>query len=362
MKLRISIIGCGQICEAHLREIDHIAGADVVAVCDILHPLAEDVADRFNIRHVFSSYRTMMNETQPDVVHITTPPHTHAEIGFEAIAGGCHIYLEKPFGLNYQQAEEIVQAAKARGVIVCAGFSQLYDLVSARAREYIGSGKLGEVVHIESFYGNSHDGNFSRLFLNDPEHWINKLPGRLFQNIISHPLYHITPYLTEPVEKVQCLAFDRSANSIFFDELRVMLQAGGVTGYLTFTSGVKPITQFVRIYGTRAIAEIDLANHAFRFYSTTQFPGPAARVYNLIRAGKQSAIEGMRHAKQMWSGKDRFFAGMGNLSAAFYDNIRQGNLMPPIDYNEVLKVSSIMDEICRQCRELEVKQREGSFN
>ena len=361
-KIRVAIVGCGQISEAHIKEIKFIKGAEIVGVCDILESLAQDIAERNDIPYVFNNVENMIDRVRSDVVHITTPPHTHLPIGLQVLEKGVNAYIEKPFGLNFEEAEKLIHAAQKNRVLVCAGFSQLYDMVSLKLRKFINDGKLGEVVHVESYYGNSLEGSFSRIFLNDENHWIHKLPGKLFQNIISHALYHITPYLPDNYNTIKCLAIDRSKNGVFFDELRVLLLAGNVTAYITFTSSVNPITQFFRIYGTESIAEMDLANHGFRYYQKTKLPGPVARVYNSVSIGRQNIKEGIRHAKQMWRGEDRFFAGMGKLFAAFYGNIRRGELTPPVAYDEVLKNATIMDEIGRQCRELETEQRRGILN
>ena len=361
-KIRVAIIGCGQISEAHIKEIKLINGAEIVAVCDLLRTLAEDLAERYVIHGVYEDFKAMIEFENLDVVHITTPPTTHLGIGLEVLQRGCHAYIEKPFGTSYREAERLIDSARLNQVVVCAGFSQLFDVVSVRFKEFFAKGQLGDVVHIESYYGDNLEGNFNRIFLNDKQHWIHKLPGKIFQNVISHALYHMTPFMDDPVNAMQCFTIDRSGRGGFFDELRVMMQSGSVSGYLNYTSGVRPITQFVKYYGTKGIAELDLANHAFRFHRPTHLPGPVARVVDSISYGKQSIIEGLRHSKDMWRGKDRFFAGMGNLISAFYDSIREGRLSPPVPYDEVLKASAIMDEIGRQCSQLEDARIAGGLN
>ena len=357
--VRIGLVGCGQICEAHLREICLISGAELVGVCDLSEPLALDLAERFNVPRAFCNYEKMVEEVKPDVVHITTPPHTHVRIGTDVMRKRCHTYIEKPFGMSYQEANEIIETAKANRVIACAGFSQLYDVVSRKLKTFVTDGQLGEVVHIETYYGNSLDGSFSRLFLHEKDHWIHRLPGKLFQNIISHALYHVVPLLPGPIEKMVCFAEDRSRNGVLMDELRVMMQAGSVSAYLTFTSAVKPIVQFVRIYGTKGIAEVDFGNHGFSYIKSTSLPGPIARVKSGFDLGKQFARGGIRHAWDMLKGKDRFFAGMGGLFADLYRRIQEGDETPPIPYEQVLRVSAIMDEIGRQCQEIEGESKKG---
>jgi predicted dehydrogenase len=347
--IKVSIIGCGQIAEAHLKEISYIKNVRVVGVCDRIRYLAEDAAMRFCVKEFFTDYKQMIEKCRPNVVHITTPPTTHLRIGLDVLDLGCHTYIEKPVGLNLGETRELIETAVKNKLILCPGFSQTYDLVAQRMAKHVGDGRIGNVVHLETYYGNSLQGSFSRIFLQDKEHWINKIPGKLFQNIISHAIYHVTPFLNYPFDEVHCIAFDRSRNDMFNDELRVMIRSGKVTAYITFTSNVQPITQFVRIYGTKGIAEMDLGNHAIYFYETTTLPGPFARVHQLIQKGERFIREGIRHGWLMASGRDRFFAGMGNLLEKFYENIRSKNPLPPISYDEVFKSSALMDEIVRQC-------------
>lgn len=348
-KIKVAIIGCGQISDAHLGEISLLADAEVVAVCDLLTPLAEDTADRFNIRNAYSDYHKMIEETRPDVVHITTPPHTHLPIGVDVIRKGCHTYIEKPFGVSLEEASKIIEAAQANNLIACAGFSQLFDVVTKRVNEHIQSGRLGDIVHMETYYGESLDGNFSRLFLQNKAHWIHNLPGKMFQNVISHALYHIVPHLPDKIEKVSCLTQDRSNNGVLDDELRVMIQSGNVTGFVTYTNSVHPITQFFRLYGTKSIIHVDLGNHNLTITDTTGLPGPIARIRNAMVPGKNLIREGALNIKNLFTAKDRFFAGMGGLFDSLYQNIRDDRIQPPVPYEHILKHSSLMDEIGKHC-------------
>lgn len=349
-KIRVAVVGCGQICDAHLLELGFLSEAEVVAVCDLIPHLAEDTAERFGIRGVYTDHRQLIDEVHPDVVHVTTPPHTHRPIGLDIVSRGCHAYIEKPFGVSFEEAAALIDGAKNNGVMVCAGFSQWYDDAVVRFRRVLAEGLLGDIVHFESYYGDSLEGSFSRLFQRDPDHWIHRLPGKLFHNLISHALYHVVPLFRDPVERIVCFTQSRSNDGLFDDELRVMLQSRSVTGYLTYTSAVKPIRQYVSLYGTRAIVEIDFTNHILKITDTTELPGPFARVRNALVGGKRLISEGFRHLRRMSNGTDRFFAGMGRLFSAFYSSIRQGRNEPPVPYHVVLDVSAILDRIANQCR------------
>lgn len=61
-RVKIEIIGCGQISEVHLREISFIREAGVVGVCELIRILAEEKVERFVFRNLFCNYRKMLNE------------------------------------------------------------------------------------------------------------------------------------------------------------------------------------------------------------------------------------------------------------------------------------------------------------
>ena len=317
-KVRIAMIGCGQICSDHLGEIAHIPEASVVGVCDLQGLLAQDMAERFGVGGWHTDFKKMVEETRPDVVHITTPPATHFDIGSYLLDKKCSIYVEKPICLSKDDTVRLIEKAKANNLIVCPGFMQLEDVAASRFRKFRESGKLGDVVHIESYWGNSLADNYSKIFLRTKSHWIHDLPGKLFQNIISHCIYHIVPFMPGEIDEIKCFIQDRSKNSVLPDELRVVIRCGDVTAYVTFTSAVKPIKQFVRFYGSNAIVELDFANHIFVSYENTALPGPLGRVRNAVVPGMTSILQGVINAKNFLLGKDRYFLGMCELFKLFY--------------------------------------------
>lgn len=344
-KTRVAIVGCGQISDAHLGEIKLIDGAEVVAACDLSHLLAQDTAERFGIGSYYTDYRRMIEETKPDVVHLTTPAHTHLPIGIDVLGRGCHAYVEKPFGINAEEANRLIDAAQRNNRLVCAGFSQWYDRVSVLFRDAMDNGRIGDIVHFESYYGNSLEGNFAKLLLKDKEHWVNRLPGGMFHNIISHALYHVVPLLSGPIEEISCASYDRSGNGVVDDELRVLLKSERVSGYVTISSSVRPVTQFVRVYGREGIAELDFANHVYSERAKARLPGFLGRVQTAISNGKHLVAEGLRAGYLAGRGKDRFFSGMGRLFEEFYEGIREGRDEPPIPYRVVRDVAEATDMI-----------------
>src|SRR5947209_3420949 len=99
-KCKVALVGCGQIADAHLQEVRKVAGAELVAVCDRHAELAGQAAARFGVPAAYQDLGRLLREARPDVVHVTTPPHTHAAVARECLEAGAHVYVEKPFALN----------------------------------------------------------------------------------------------------------------------------------------------------------------------------------------------------------------------------------------------------------------------
>ena len=102
--LRIAIVGCGKIADAHAAQIRRIEGCDIVAVCDREPLMAKQLAERFSIPQHFSDVGPLLAGAKPDVVHITTPPASHFPIARQCLQAGCHVYVEKPFTLEVAEA------------------------------------------------------------------------------------------------------------------------------------------------------------------------------------------------------------------------------------------------------------------
>ena len=129
---------------------------------------------------IYSSAEDLLNQIKPDVVHICTPPATHATLAKLALDHGAHIYVEKPFTLSTHDAKEVLSLAKDKGLQVCAGHQLLFESPALRADEC--SKKLGRIVHIESYFSfnpvrHSKDGRTA----------ISPLDQLL--DILPHPVY-----------------------------------------------------------------------------------------------------------------------------------------------------------------------------
>lgn len=345
-RLRMALIGCGQIADAHLQEAAKVDSVEVVAVCDMHLDLAKQAAARFRTPGIYDNLDRMLAEVKPDVVHITTPAHTHGPLTMKALAAGCHVYVEKPFTLDALEAEVVITAAESAGKKLCIGHDQLFDPTWLDCRARIAAGQIGQVRHIESTLGYPISGQFGAVVAGDPRHWVRQLPGGLFQNTISHPLYRILDLLPDPHPRVEA-RWDRTKYD-FPTELWVQLRGAEVTGSLTFTSSVYA-QRVTRVYGDKGMLEVDFDAQTIRRHTAPKLPGAFGRLEMPFRQWREGARNLRRNLWRFLKCEIHYFSGMRNLMAEFYRSIQQ-NTEQPISNAEMLRVTRIMDEIFADCR------------
>ena len=228
MTLNVGVIGCGRIADSHIEEIQKFNCARVLAVCDLEPIQAEQLALRYFIPRWYSDFDRMLSENRLDVIHITTPPHTHLALARKSVEAGCHVFLEKPLALNASDGRHLIECLQQSGRKMTINYWFNFETPALALKEFIAKGELGEPIHIESYYGYDLAGRFGEAVSSDDRHWVHQLPGKLFQNVCDHALNKITAFLPdEPVEVVargyRRRQLDDDDGDRVLDELRVMI-------------------------------------------------------------------------------------------------------------------------------------------
>jgi predicted dehydrogenase len=272
------------------------------------------------------------------------------------IERGTHAYIEKPFTVTVAEAEELVEKATRKGVLLCAGHNIAFDSAFLRLRQAVDEGTLGEVVHLDALMGYNLAGPFGTVLMGDPSHWVHQLPGGLAQNNISHPLSLILPFLQEPRPSVTARGFRWRKERFgdirdrFFDELRVNLAGEETTASLVFSSRARPVQQRLTVLGTRAQAVVSLDARTLRFVRGASLPGPFGRAQWASRDFRQARREAWRQLVNVARARLHFFEGMQELIRRFYAAI-EGREGMPIPMEEAVRATRVMDDIFAACGE-----------
>jgi len=257
--LKVAIVGCGKIADAHASQIQRIKNCEIVGVCDREPLMARQLFDRFPVKRHYSDLGELLSDARPDVVHITTPPVSHFDIAKFCLERGSHVYVEKPFTLSLKDAEALVALADAKRLKMTAGHDDQFSHVARRMRSLVQSGYLGgSPLHMESYYCyDLSEPGYAKALLGDKQHWVRRLPGKLLRNIISHGIARIAEFLTTDSPRVIAHGFvspllTKMGETEIIDELRVIISDDQrTTAYFTFSSQMRPSLHQLRLYGSK---------------------------------------------------------------------------------------------------------------
>lgn len=348
-RLRVALVGCGQFADTHLAETAYVPTVEMVAVCDRHIDLARQAAARFAVPAAYDDLAQMLSQVRPDVVHVTTPAITHAEVATQALEAGCHVYVEKPFTVDTAQAAAVIGTAEQADRLVCVGHDQLFDPTWLECRSRIADGQIGDVHHVETRLGYPFTGAFGARVSSDPDHPVRSLPGGLFHNTISHPLARILDLLHDPEPGVEARWYRDGYG--FPTELWVQLRGARVTGTLTFTTRGYP-ERTTRVYGTRGMIEVDPDTRTVRHHQPARLPGALRALEAPWRHRRDDTRNLRRNLGRLARSEVQYFSGLRTLIGEFADAVAHGRAAP-IAPGEILRVTRVMDEIFASCRDHE---------
>jgi predicted dehydrogenase len=356
--LKVAIVGCGKIADDHASQIRRIKGCEIVGVCDREPLMAKQLSERFQVKGFFSSLGALFDQCRPDVVHITTPPKSHFEVAKQCLLQGCHVYVEKPFTVDLQEAEELIRLAEEKNLRMTVGHDDQFRHAARRMRDLVRSGYLGGApVHMESHYCYEIGEGYASALLGDRRHWVRALPGGLLQNVISHGIARIAEFFTAEAPQVIAHGFvspflKRLGENEIVDELRVILcDENSATAYFTFSSQMRPSLHQFRLYGPANGVILDQDNETLILLRGGRYKSFLEQFVPPATFAKQYAGNLAWNVRAFLAADFHSKSGMKHLIESFYKSI-QDNLPVPIPYHEILRTSAIMDAIFSQLSSL----------
>jgi scyllo-inositol 2-dehydrogenase (NADP+) len=203
--IRCGVIGYGgafNMGKAHLAWMK-AAGLEPVAACDLDPKRVEAAkADYPGIR-TFTDVQKLLDDSGVELLTIITPHNTHAPLALQCLAAGKHVITEKPFCLTVAEATAMIDAAKAKGVMLSTFHNRRWDGDHLAIKEVIAKGLIGEVFHVEANGGGwGHPGHWWRsskqisggAFYDWGAHFVDWVLG-----IVPGPMQNVTGFFQKRV-------------------------------------------------------------------------------------------------------------------------------------------------------------------
>ncbi len=144
-RIGLGVVGCGGFGLFALQQFLQVPGVRLVGVAATHQPASVAAAARFGVENVDDLDAFLANDDL-DVVYIATPPFLHHRQAMAALGAGKHVIVEKPLAMTVAQADEMLAAARERGLLVVANQMQRYNPLFDSVRKLIDAKILGEVL------------------------------------------------------------------------------------------------------------------------------------------------------------------------------------------------------------------------
>lgn len=353
MTLRIAIVGCGKIADSHVEQIRAVGLGEIVAVCDAEPLMAEQLSLRYRIPAHYTDLDQLLSEQRVDVVHVATPPDSHLALATKAMNAGSHVFLEKPVALTAEETQRIVDVARATGKKLSVNYLYNFEAPSLELKQWLAAGRLGSIVHIDATYGYDLAGDYGVAVLSDAGHWVHRLPGKLFHNVLDHLVCKLALLMPLEPSQVQCMAYrQRKAigNPVIDalpDELRVTIKAGHVSACAVISAHARPVGHTMRVFGEKDTVALDFVGRTLVPAPRQTQPGSIGRLGPAIAQARAFASNARSNLGRFRRYEFHFFQGMRVLLEAFYRSIEEGT-PPPLSHEEILWSVQTIDRIVEQ--------------
>lgn len=196
--LRAGIVGCGRIASSfdndpkrnyvatHAGAYRKVLGVDLVAACDLDPARLQEFGKRWNVQNLYNDFDQMLEVENLDLVSVCTWPGSHYLLCEKAIRKGIRgIFCEKPITHRLSDADELVKLVQKNKLTFAVNHSRRWDADHLKVRDFLKSGKIGQIHHVNAYYtaGISNTGthlfDLLRVFLGEAE-WIQMCPAPVF--------------------------------------------------------------------------------------------------------------------------------------------------------------------------------------
>ncbi|MEA3345514.1 MAG: Gfo/Idh/MocA family oxidoreductase [Chloroflexota bacterium] len=166
-EIRIGLVGCGGIANGlYLPGIADIPRAEVVALCDISPERLEATSQRWSVFQTYTDLGEMLAQSDIDLLINTTPIQAHYKLNLQAVEAGVNVYTEKSMTITVEEADRLIEAARANGVLLASAPDMMVRPGVSRLRELVASQAVGPVVWAQ--VRSSHGGPDSFPTRRDP--------------------------------------------------------------------------------------------------------------------------------------------------------------------------------------------------
>jgi predicted dehydrogenase len=249
-KVRVGVVGVGALGQHHARVYASMPEVSLVGVVDAMPGRAEEVAGPLETK-VFPAYSDLFAKI--DAVSIATPTTLHADIGEQFLKEGIHVLVEKPISHTLEEADRLIQAAKANNRVLQVGHLERFNPAVVQLREIVRKPRFFEAHRMGLFSPRSLDID-------------------VILDLMIHDLDIICLLVPSRVASVNAVGIAILTNRIDIANARIHFEDGCVANVTASRVSMEKIRK-LRLFHRREYVSADYTRQEVAVFSLNQKPG-----------------------------------------------------------------------------------------
>ncbi|MEM8946046.1 MAG: Gfo/Idh/MocA family oxidoreductase [Planctomycetota bacterium] len=342
--LKAAVVGAGQIAKQHLGALAAAPGVEIVGVCDLSPIMAESTADRFAVDYWTTDFCELRDRKQPDIVHLTTPPASHYPLAKECLLAGCHVFVEKPATLEFEQFLELKELAAKNNLWLIEDHNYQFNDAIEEMLSAFSTGELGEVRHVDVQICLELFGLGSRFADQDMPHPAMREPAGIVTDFLTHLCY--LGYAFVGAHR-SCQAFFNRRSELPdnpITEFQALIDAERGTAQLGLSSAGQPDSFVVSVQGTRGQISTNLFEVGTVRTQLLGGPQPLVPVRNALWRGRRESSNAVRSLWRKLGGGPGAYEGLWSLIEKTYSSLQNGG-PPPVSMEQIESVNRLVHDI-----------------
>lgn len=145
--IKVAVVGLGKMGLSHHAMINAHPDVEVVGVCDSSSYVL-GVLKKYTGVNTYTDYDAMLNDVALDAVVIATPSRSHAHMVGAALERDVHVFCEKPFTLDTDDADRLTALSRERRLVTQVGYHNRFVGAFREVKILLEAGAIGEVTRV----------------------------------------------------------------------------------------------------------------------------------------------------------------------------------------------------------------------
>lgn len=142
--MRLGFVGCGYVADYYIITLKNHPQLKLMGVFDSDQTRQKAFSD-FHQAPQYNSLAEMLADEQIDIIVNLTNPHSHYAVSQAALAANKHVYSEKPLAMDYEEAKELVEMARRKGLYLASAPCNFLSETAQTVWKALRENKIGTV-------------------------------------------------------------------------------------------------------------------------------------------------------------------------------------------------------------------------